>query len=104
MVLLLDVNNFPETTMTKHRDSSNILNSDRPGFTSIKQNCSHRCVVGSTFYDQTNIMKAPKVAQIDINRSGFHYMLIDLITHSTTSTYTTPQIHELLGYFKSLTA
>ncbi|CAH8485507.1 unnamed protein product [Schistosoma margrebowiei] len=68
-------------------ESSNILNSERPGFTSIERNCSHRRVVDSTFYSQTNITKAPKMAQIGISRSGLHYTCVDLITHATTSTY-----------------
>ena len=87
MVLLLDVSNPSETTMIEHRETSNILNSERPGFTSIEQNCSHRRVVDPTFYSQTNITKAPKMAQIGISYSGFHYTCINLITHATTSTY-----------------
>ncbi|CAH8650279.1 unnamed protein product [Schistosoma curassoni] len=99
MMLPLNVNNPSETTMIKHRELFNIFNSERPGFTSIEQNCSHRRVVDPTFYSQTNITKAPKMDQIGINRSGFHYTCIDLITYATTSTYAATQIHELLDYY-----
>ncbi|CAH8650287.1 unnamed protein product [Schistosoma intercalatum] len=103
MMLPLDVSNPSETTMIEHRESSNILISERPGFTSIEQNCSHRRVVDPTFYSQTNITEAPKMAKIGINRSGFHYTCIDLINHVTISTYAATQIHELLDYFYLLT-
>ncbi|CAH8631863.1 unnamed protein product [Schistosoma intercalatum] len=68
MVLPLNVSNPSETAMIEHRESSNVLNSERPCFTSIEQNCSHRRVVDPTFYSQTNITKVPKMAQIG-NRS-----------------------------------
>ncbi|CAH8453334.1 unnamed protein product [Schistosoma intercalatum] len=103
MVLPLNVSNPSETAMIEHRESSNVLNSERPGFTSIEKNCSHRRVVDPAFYSQTNITKAPKVAQIGISRSGFHYSCIDLITHTPTSTYAATQIHELLNYVYLLT-
>lgn len=91
--------NEPNEQQRPNRESLNILKSERSGFTSIQQKCSHRSLVDSTFYRQTDITKALKMPHIDISCSSFAYMLIGLITHATTSTYAATQMHELLDYF-----
>lgn len=88
MVLPPDVSKPSETTMLEHGELFTILYSVRSGFTGTERNCSHQYVADPTFYSQSNTTKAWKMAKTGVNHSGFHYVWIDPIAYTTTSTYT----------------
>lgn len=85
IMFLLNVSNPSETTMNKHKESHNILKSERPCFRSVAQKYI------------TYIVTVPQMLEVNISCFGLH---VYLSHHSHYYQYcTATQIHVLLDYF-----